>query len=119
MRRMTFCVVAFFSFFLIQIGGPLCARAADGSESQASHSSSPGAAAGKQAGQKGGIYVVGRGFKTAGHEMKEGFKAAGRGIEKGGKATGHAFKKAGHSIKNFFTGEKDEPKKEEPKKEGH
>lgn len=64
-----------------------------------------GKKAGAQAGQKGGIYVVGRGFKTAGHEMKEGFKTAGRGIEKGGKAAGRGFKKAGHEIKGFFTGE--------------
>jgi hypothetical protein len=40
--------------------------------------------------------------------MEKGFKAAGRGIKKGGQATGSAFKKAGGSIKNFFTGEKNE-----------
>lgn len=61
---------------------------------------------GGNTGEKGGIYVVGRGFKTAGHEMEGGFKAAGRGIKKGGQATGHAFQKTGTSIKNFFTGEK-------------
>lgn len=71
---------------------------------------------GGQAGEKGGIYVVGRAFKTTGHTMKDGFvaaghgmekgfKAAGHGIKKGGQATGRGFKKAGGSIKNFFTGE--------------
>jgi len=60
---------------------------------------------GGESGKKGGIYVVGRGFKTAGSEMEKGFKAAGRGIVKGGKATGRGFKKAGGAIKNFFTGE--------------
>ena len=60
---------------------------------------------GGDSGKKGGIYVVGRGFKTAGSEMEKGFKAAGHGIVKGGKATGRGFKKAGGAIKNFFTGE--------------
>jgi len=73
-------------------------------------------AVGGKAGEKGGIYVVGRGFKTAGktmeggfvtagHGMEKGFKAAGHGIKKGGQATGRGFKKAGGSIKNFFTGD--------------
>lgn len=65
---------------------------------------------GGETGKKGGIYVVGRGFKTAGTEMEKGFKAAGRGIVKGGKATGRGFKKAGGAIKNFFTGETGENK---------
>ena len=69
---------------------------------------------GAESGKKGGIYAVGRGFKTAGGEMEKGFKAAGRGIVKGGKATGRGFKKAGGAIKNFFTGESgDDDKKEE------
>lgn len=71
---------------------------------------------GGESGKKGGIYVVGRGFKTAGSEMEKGFKAAGRGIVKGGKATGHGFKKAGGAIKGFFTGESGDEKKEEEKK---
>lgn len=65
---------------------------------------------GGKTGEKGGIYVVGRAFKTAGHSMEGGFKAAGGGIKKGGKATGRAFQKTGHSIKNFFTGETDSNK---------
>ncbi|HKY64156.1 MAG TPA: hypothetical protein VJR29_12140 [bacterium] len=71
---------------------------------------------GGESGKKGGIYVVGRGFKTAGSEMEKGFKAAGRGIVKGGKATGRGFKKAGGAIKGFFTGESGDDKKEEEKK---
>ncbi len=70
---------------------------------------------GGETGKKGGIYVVGRGFKTAGSEMEKGFKAAGRGIVKGGKATGRGFKKAGGAIKGFFTGESGDDKKEEKK----
>ena len=70
---------------------------------------------GGESGKKGGIYVVGRGFKTAGHGMEKGFKAAGRGIVKGGKATGRGFKKAGGSIKNFFTGETGDKDKKESK----
>ena len=66
---------------------------------------------GGSSGEKGGIYVVGRGFKTAGSEMEKGFKAAGNGIVKGGKATGRGLKKAGGSIKNFFTGEGNGKKK--------
>lgn len=66
---------------------------------------------GGHSGQKGGIYVVGRGFKTAGGEMEKGFKTAGHGIVKGGKATGHAFKKAGGAIHDFFTGESGNNKK--------
>ncbi|MCE9625453.1 MAG: hypothetical protein K8R69_08400 [Deltaproteobacteria bacterium] len=65
---------------------------------------------GSHSGQKGGIYVVGRGFKTAGSEMEKGFQAAGHGIVKGGKATGHAFKKAGGAVKGFFTGEPSDKK---------
>ena len=72
---------------------------------------------GAESGKKGGIYAVGRGFKTAGGEMEKGFKAAGRGIVKGGKATGRGFKKAGGAIKNFFTGESGNDKKEEKKEE--
>ena len=72
---------------------------------------------GGETGKKGGIYVVGRGFKTAGSEMEKGFKAAGKGIVKGGKATGRGFKKAGGAVKDFFTGETgDDEKKEEEKK---
>jgi hypothetical protein len=67
---------------------------------------------GGSSGKKGGIYVVGRGFKTAGKEMEKGFKAAGRGIVKGGKATGRGFKKAGGAVKDFFTGESDDKKEE-------
>ncbi len=66
---------------------------------------------GGKSGQKGGIYVVGRGFKTAGGAMESGFKTAGHGIVKGGKATGHAFKKAGGAIHDFFTGESGNSKK--------
>jgi hypothetical protein len=55
--------------------------------------------------KKGGIYKVGRAFKTAGHGIKKGGIAAGHGIKKGAKATGHAFEKAGSSIKHTFTGE--------------
>jgi len=70
---------------------------------------------GAESGKKGGIYAVGRGFKTAGSEMEKGFKAAGDGIVKGGKATGRGFKKAGGAIKGFFTGESGDEKKEEKK----
>jgi len=66
---------------------------------------------GGKSGEKGGIYTVGRGFKTAGGAMEGGFKTAGHGIVKGGKATGHAFKKAGGAVKNFFTGENGDKKK--------
>jgi len=53
--------------------------------------------AGVQATQeKGGIYKVGRGFKTAGRGMKKGFVK-----------TGHGFKWLGGKIKRFFTGEKE------------
>ncbi len=67
---------------------------------------------GAKAGQKGGIYTVGRAFKSAGGSMEKGFKAAGRGIKKGMIKTGHGFKKAGSSIKNFFTGETGSKKSE-------
>lgn len=67
---------------------------------------------GAESGKKGGIYTVGRGFKTAGSEMEKGFKAAGRGIVKGGKATGRGFQKAGGAVKGFFTGESDDKKKD-------
>lgn len=66
---------------------------------------------GAESGKKGGIYAVGRGFKTAGSEMEKGFKAAGRGIVKGGKATGRGFQKAGGAVKGFFTGESGKDKK--------
>ena len=46
--------------------------------------------------QKGGIYKVGRGFKTAGSGMKKGFVKAG-----------HGFSWLGHKFKNFFTGKSD------------
>ena len=100
MKRITLLVL----IFTLCLSAPLI-RAEDTPATQKS-SGSVGAKAGGNAGEKGGIYVVGRGFKTAGHEMKEGFKAAGRGIEKGGKAAGRGFKKAGHEIHDFFTGEK-------------
>ena len=45
--------------------------------------------------QKGGIYKVGRVFKSA-----------GRGIKKGFFATGRAFQKVGSSIKGAFVGER-------------
>ncbi len=60
---------------------------------------------GAKAGQKEGIYTVGRAFKSAGGSMEKGFKTAGRGIKKGMVKTGHGFQKAGSSIKNFFTGD--------------
>jgi len=99
MRRMTLtCLILSLLF------APSFLRAEDTPTTQKT-SGSVGAKAGSNAGKKGGIYVVGRGFKTAGHEMKDGFKAAGRGIEKGGRAAGRAFQKAGREIKEFFTGE--------------
>jgi hypothetical protein len=99
----------FFTLFMALIFAlgflsPAFAETSEDSKASASSEKSVGSGTG----EKGGIYVVGRGFKKAGGEMEKGFKAAGRGIKKGGQATGSAFKKAGGSIKNFFTGEKNE-----------
>jgi len=111
MLRSILIIFALFSFFIISLP-------TQAATSQSSTTAKKQDAVGGETGKKGGIYVVGRGFKTAGHEMEGGFKKAGHGMEKGfktaghgivkgGKATGHAFQKAGHSTKNFFTGHKD------------
>jgi hypothetical protein len=47
--------------------------------------------------QKGGVFKVGRAFKTAGHSTKKGFSKVG-----------HAFTWLGGKIKRTFTGEKEE-----------
>jgi hypothetical protein len=106
MKRMIYVSLAF-----LLLAAPISSTSfSETSQHATTESSSSQKPIGAKTGEKGGIYVVGRAFKSAGHSMGEGFKAAGRGIKKGGVATGHAFQKAGHSIKNFFTGEKDAPK---------
>ncbi len=53
--------------------------------------------------QKGGVYTVGRAFKTAGESIKSGFAKVG-----------DAFKKAGSSIKGAFIAKKPEDKAKQP-----
>ena len=110
MKKLSIMLLILLAYGLGQ-GRLVCATTDTGDQKRAEQDAKGEKPVGGKSGQKGGIYVVGRGFKSAGHGMEKGFKAAGRGIEKGGKATGHAFQKAGHATKNFFTGEKDEPKK--------
>jgi len=105
MRLKLLAIVAFSLGSLVQVQ-PLFAETTH-SDSHVSNDTKKQDSVGGKTGEKGGIYVVGRGFKKAGSEMEKGFKAAGHGIVKGGKATGHAFQKAGHATKNFFTGKKD------------
>ncbi len=111
MKKQTFALVIL-ALFCLSVTLP-ATTFAENTQSSKSDDEKP---VGSKSGEKGGIYVVGRGFKTAGHEMGEGFKAAGKGIKKGGKATGRAFKKAGGSVKDFFTGEKSDEEKEPEKK---
>lgn len=107
MKRLTLILLVIFGMSQFSLSLP-AAESGDGKAvAQDAQEEKP---VGGESGKKGGIYVVGRGFKTAGSEMEKGFKAAGRGIVKGGKATGRGFKKAGGAIKNFFTGETGEKK---------
>ncbi len=111
MKRPALIAILLLSFFALSLH-PSTARATEAKDPKTvQQDAKEDKPVGGESGQKGGIYVVGRGFKTAGHGMEQGFKAAGRGIVKGGKATGRAFKKAGGSIKNFFTGETGDNKK--------
>jgi len=105
MKRILF-IFALIAFFSTHVGVGIAPVNGATSEVSASDAKSDDEkSVGGKSGQKGGIYVAGRAFKTAGKEMGKGFKAAGRGIKKGGKATGRAFKKAGGEISDFFTGE--------------
>ena len=107
MKRLSLIFAILLSFSLAHVHVLAIAHAEDSKTEQDAKDEKP---VGGHSGQKGGIYVVGRGFKTAGSEMEKGFKTAGHGIVKGGKATGHAFKKAGGAVKDFFTGETNDKK---------
>ena len=85
-------------FLFLAIASPSLLHSTESQPHTTTHKS-VGASVGAHEGhKKGGIYKVGRGFKYAGHEMKEGFKSAG------------------HHIKNFFTGKEDSKKPEKKHK---
>ncbi len=100
MKRQGLLLTFIIAFSLLLTFPSTSVTGSDSEKSSQTHSDAEEKSVGGSSGEKGGIYVVGRGFKKAGKTMEKGFVKAGKSMDKG-------FKKAGRSIKNFFTGEKE------------